>query len=44
MATLSENFLSEDELEAVLATFCCYDYVSNASEVYNQNNNEKGER
>ena len=32
MAAFREDFLSEDEFEAVLATFCCYDYGANASE------------
>ena len=27
-----EEFLSENDFEAVLATFCCYDYGANASE------------
>ena len=27
-----EELLSENDFEAVLATFCCYDYGSNASE------------
>ena len=27
-----EEFLSENDLEALLATFCCYDYGANASE------------
>ena len=29
MAAFSEDFLSEDDFEAVLATFCCYDYEKN---------------
>ena len=28
-----KEFLSENAFEAVLATFCCYDYGANASEV-----------
>ena len=32
MAASSENFLSEDDFEAALATFCRYDYGSNFSE------------
>ena len=32
MAVFSEEFLSESEFEAVLATFCCYDYGVKASE------------
>ena len=27
MAAFSEEFLSEDDFEAVLATFSCYEYV-----------------
>ena len=27
-----EEFLSENDFEAVLASFCCYDYGANASE------------
>ena len=27
-----EELLSENDFEAVLATFCCYDYCANASE------------
>ena len=26
MAAFSEEFLSENDFEAVLATFCCYEY------------------
>ena len=26
MATFSEEFLSENDFEAALATFCCYEY------------------
>ena len=29
MAAFSEDFLSEDDFGAVLATFCCYDYEKN---------------
>ena len=29
---ICEEFLSENDFEAVLATFCCYDYGANASE------------
>ena len=32
MAASSENFLSEDDFDAVLATFSCYDYGANSSE------------
>ena len=32
MAAFSEDFLNEDDIEAVLATFCCYDSGVNASE------------
>ena len=32
MAASSENFLSENDFEAVLATFCCYGYGANPSE------------
>ena len=31
MAAFSEEFLSENGFEAVLATFYCYDYDANAS-------------
>ena len=31
MATFSEEFLSENDFEAVLATFCCYDYGDSAA-------------
>ena len=27
-----EELLSENDFEAVLTTFCCYDHVANASE------------
>ena len=27
-----EEFLSENKFEAILATFCCYDYDANATE------------
>ena len=30
MATFSEEFLSENDFEAVLAIFCCYDYGDSA--------------
>ena len=30
---LNEELLSENNFEAVLATFCCHDYGANASEV-----------
>ena len=30
--TVSVEKRSENDLEAVLATFCCYDYGANASE------------
>ena len=33
MTVFSEEFLSENDFEDVLATLCCYDYVVNASEV-----------
>ena len=29
---LCEELLSENDFEAVLATFCCFDYGANASE------------
>ena len=29
----NEKFLIENDFEAVLVTFCCYDYGANASEV-----------
>ena len=29
---LCEEWLSENDFEVVLATFCCYDYGANASE------------
>ena len=32
MAAFSEDFLSADDFEAVLAIFCCYEYGINASE------------
>ena len=32
MVAFSEEFLSEDKLETVLAIFCCYDYNANAFE------------
>ena len=32
MAAFSEKFLSENNFEAVLATFCCYEYGVNVSE------------
>ena len=32
MAVFSEEFLSENDSEVVLVTFCCYDYGANASE------------
>ena len=32
MAAVSEEFFSENDFEAVVATFCCYDYGANASE------------
>ena len=32
MAAFSEEFLSENDFETVLATFCCYDHGTNASE------------
>ena len=31
MAAVSDECLSENEFEAVLVTFCCYDYDANAS-------------
>ena len=31
---LCEELLSKNELETVLATFCCYDYGDNASEAF----------
>ena len=32
MAASSYDFLSENDFEAVLTTFCCYDYGVNSSE------------
>ena len=32
MAVCSGEFVSENEFEVVLSTFCCYDYRVNASE------------
>ena len=32
MVSFIEEFLSENDFEAVLANFCCYDYGTNASE------------
>lgn len=32
MAASSENFLSEDDFNAALATFCCYGYGADPSE------------
>ena len=32
MAAFSEDFISDDDFEAVLATNWCYDYGSNVSE------------
>ena len=34
MAAFSEHFLSEQDFEATLANFCCYDYGSNSSEAF----------
>ena len=34
MAASSEHFLSEQDFEATLANFCCYDYDSNSSEAF----------
>ena len=31
MAAFSEDFLSGDDFETALATFCCYDYGANSS-------------
>ena len=31
MAAFREKFFSENDFEAVLPTFCCYDYSANAS-------------
>ena len=31
MAASIENLFSEDNFEAVLGTFCCYDYGANSS-------------
>ena len=33
MSAFSEEFLCENDVVDVLATFCCYDYGANASEV-----------
>ena len=32
MAASDEDFLCGDDFEAVLTTFCCYDYGANSSE------------
>ena len=32
MAASSNDFLSEQDFEAVLVTLCCYDYGANSSE------------
>ena len=32
MTVFSKEFVSESDFEAVLASFCCYDYDVNASE------------
>ena len=32
VASFSEELLSENDFEAVLANFCCYDYGANTSE------------
>ena len=32
IADSSEDFFSEDDFNAVLAPFCCYDYSANSSE------------
>ena len=32
MTTFFEELLSENDIEAVLATFCCYDHGTKASE------------
>ena len=32
MISFSEEFLSENDFEAVLVTLCCYSYDANASE------------
>ena len=34
MAAFSEEFLSENDIEAVLVSSCCYDYGANASEEF----------
>ena len=31
MSSLSEDLLSENDIEAVLAAECCYDYGANSS-------------
>ena len=31
MTASSEDFLNEDDFEAVLTTFCCYDLGANSS-------------
>ena len=33
MAAFSKDALSGDDFEVVLATFCCYDYGANSSDV-----------
>ena len=32
MTAFSEDFISENDLETVLVTLCCYDYGANSSE------------
>ena len=32
-----EEFISEDDFEAALVSFCCYDYCTNASEAVQKN-------
>ena len=32
MAAFSKDFLSEDDFEAVLSTFCCYNHSENFSD------------
>ena len=36
-----EEWLSEDDFEAVSATFCCYDYRANASEAVQKKPTDK---
>ena len=37
MAAFSEEFLNKNDVEAVLATSCCYEYGANDSEAVGDN-------